>query len=307
MAVRPLELREVKNYEFYPEFPSSSNFRSPVGYSGATNHLCQGCAARLHAFASVPPVLTQIRPFMLSSFLLASAISAQNLPIAPANPSANLPANPQSIAPALPNFPVYQEIPVPRFAPSYPGTVSAGGLNSSDRSLRSINPTTAYILPNQLMPDLLQAQPWQIDPGHFALSYPLSAAAPITSAFGWRQHPISGDRRFHSGTDLGASQGMPVLAAATGRVTGAKSMGGYGLAVTIEHDGRHETLYGHLSELMVRSGEMVRSGQVIGLVGSTGSATGPHLHFELRRQSPKGWIALDPTPLLRQAQNVASR
>ncbi len=238
---------------------------------------------------------------MLSSFLLASAISAQNLPIAPANP--------QSIAPALPSLPVYPEIPVPRSVPSYPGTVSPGslGLNSSDRSLRSINPTTAYLLPNQQMPDLLQAQPWQMDAGRFTLSYPLSAAAPITSAFGWRQHPISGDRRFHSGTDLGASQGMPVLAAATGRVTGAKSMGGYGLAVTIEHDGSYETLYGHMSELMVRSGEMVRSGQVIGLVGSTGSATGPHLHFELRRQSSKGWITLDPADLLRQAQNVAHR
>lgn len=163
-----------------------------------------------------------------------------------------------------------------------------------------------YLLPNYLSPDPLQATPWPVESGPLALRYPLSTVVPVTSGVGWRTHPISGDRRFHAGIDLGAPSGTPVLAASSGVVTASKRMGGYGLAVTIEHqNGRYETLYGHLSELLVSMGETVRSGQVIGRVGSTGASTGPHLHFELRQQGDKGWVTLDPASLLRQAQNLA--
>ncbi|MDZ7961812.1 MAG: peptidoglycan DD-metalloendopeptidase family protein [Aulosira sp. DedQUE10] len=126
------------------------------------------------------------------------------------------------------------------------------------------------------------------------MMFPLSIPAPITSLFGWRIHPITGDRRFHAGTDLGAPMGTPVLAAARGQVESADWMGGYGLAVTINHTSAQQTLYGHLSQIYVRPGQVVEPGTVIGQVGSTGNSTGPHLHFEVRQLTPNGWVATDP-------------
>lgn len=131
--------------------------------------------------------------------------------------------------------------------------------------------------------------------GNLRLIFPLSLPAPITSMFGWRIHPITGDSRFHSGTDLGAPMGTPVLAAYAGKVAIADFLGGYGLTVTIDHNkGTQETLYAHLSEIFVKPGEWVKQGAVIGRVGSTGNSTGPHLHFELRQQTANGWVTLDP-------------
>jgi murein DD-endopeptidase MepM/ murein hydrolase activator NlpD len=130
--------------------------------------------------------------------------------------------------------------------------------------------------------------------GNTRLMFPLSVPAVISSVFGWRLHPISGTYRFHSGTDLAAPLGTPVLAAFAGRVAIADWLGGYGLTVTLEHNqGAQQTLYGHLSELFVRPGDMVKQGEVIGRVGSTGNSTGPHLHFEVRQLTPDGWVALD--------------
>lgn len=140
------------------------------------------------------------------------------------------------------------------------------------------------------------------------LRFPLPFPVPMTSSFGWRVHPISGDRRFHSGIDLGADQGTPVLAASAGKVTAAEFMGGYGLAVAIEHSqNRQETLYAHLSEILVKPGQQVTQGTVIGLVGSTGNSTGPHLHFELRELTPQGWVTLDPGDALERASTTASQ
>ena len=130
--------------------------------------------------------------------------------------------------------------------------------------------------------------------GNIRLIFPLSIPSPITSIFGWRIHPISGDSRFHSGTDLGAPMGTPVLAAYAGRVAIADFLGGYGLTVTLDHNkGTQETLYAHLSEIFVKPGEWVEQGAVIGRVGSTGNSTGAHLHFEFRQQTPDGWVAMD--------------
>ncbi|MDZ8050794.1 MAG: M23 family metallopeptidase [Aulosira sp. ZfuVER01] len=126
------------------------------------------------------------------------------------------------------------------------------------------------------------------------MMFPLTIPAPITSLFGWRVHPITGDRRFHAGTDLGAPMGTPVLAAAKGQVETADWMGGYGLAVTINHSSAQQTLYGHMSQIFVRPGQWVEPGTVIGQVGSTGASTGPHLHFEVRHLTANGWVAVDP-------------
>jgi murein DD-endopeptidase MepM/ murein hydrolase activator NlpD len=125
--------------------------------------------------------------------------------------------------------------------------------------------------------------------------FPLALPSPITSLFGWRTHPITGEQRMHTGTDIGAPLGTPVLAVMNGRVLLADFLGGYGMAIALEHgQGSQQTLYAHLSELFVKPGEVVQQGTVIGRVGSTGNSTGPHLHFELRQQLPDGsWVAQD--------------
>ncbi len=131
--------------------------------------------------------------------------------------------------------------------------------------------------------------------GNARLLFPLIGSAVPSSGFGWRLHPILGSWLMHAGRDLAAPEGTPVVAALSGRVVSSGLAGGYGLAVEIEHDRpRRRTLYGHLSELYVKEGEMVRQGEVIGRVGSTGLSTGPHLHFELRQPASGGWVAVDP-------------
>ena len=131
--------------------------------------------------------------------------------------------------------------------------------------------------------------------GDLKLMFPLAIPSPITSFFGWRVHPLSGEQRIHTGTDIAAPLGTPVIAAMAGRVLLADFLGGYGMTVAIEHaQGTQQTLYAHLSELFVKPGEQVKQGTVIGRVGSTGNSTGPHLHFELRQQLPDGsWVAQD--------------
>ncbi|MBD1924633.1 peptidoglycan DD-metalloendopeptidase family protein [Microcoleus sp. FACHB-831] len=130
--------------------------------------------------------------------------------------------------------------------------------------------------------------------GNTSMLFPLSIPASITSVFGWRIHPISGDRRFHAGTDIGAPVGTPVLAAYAGKVAIADWMGGYGLSVVLQHNETRESLYAHLSEIAVQPGQWVEQGSVIGKVGNTGSSTGSHLHFEWRELTEQGWVAHDP-------------
>lgn len=112
----------------------------------------------------------------------------------------------------------------------------------------------------------------------------------ISSTFGWRAHPILGFSRPHNGIDIAAGWGAPVYAAADGVVTGSGWRGGYGRQVRIAHAGATETSYSHLSATAVGVAAAVRRGQLIGYVGASGLATGPHLHFELRRRGN----ALDP-------------
>ena len=103
----------------------------------------------------------------------------------------------------------------------------------------------------------------------------------VTSGFGGRFHPILGYARMHSGLDLAAAYGSPIVAAADGRVVSAGWHGGYGQIVRIAHAGGIQTMYGHMSRIVARGGAAVRQGQVIGFVGSTGLSTGPHLHYEV--------------------------
>jgi len=117
---------------------------------------------------------------------------------------------------------------------------------------------------------------------HAAFSFLWPARGIFTSGFGMRHHPLFGIWHLHTGVDIAATWGIPVLAAAEGRVLYAGWFGGYGKIVVIDHGGGISTLYGHLSSLLVVAGDEVRRGQPVGRVGSTGYSTGPHLHFEVR-------------------------
>ncbi|MEA2452393.1 MAG: hypothetical protein QOG04_1103 [Actinomycetota bacterium] len=108
------------------------------------------------------------------------------------------------------------------------------------------------------------------------------AAGPVTSPFGYRTHPIFGDTRLHTGIDIGAPYGAPVIAADSGTVIFAGVMSGYGNAIVIDHGGGLATTYNHLSSFTVASGQGVARGSQIGNVGCSGYCTGPHLHFEVR-------------------------
>ena len=181
-------------------------------------------------------------------------------------------------------------------APSF----STGGAYSGGYATVSANAGGGYggsvTMPSmQDFYNLTVRPPALLGNGNLKLLFPLTIPAMITSAFGWRMHPISGESRFHSGTDLGAPMGAPVVAVFDGKVQIADLMGGYGLAVVLRHNkDTEETLYGHLSEIFVKPGDTVKQGDVIGRVGSTGYSTGPHLHFEFHQLTPQGWVTLDP-------------
>jgi murein DD-endopeptidase MepM/ murein hydrolase activator NlpD len=118
----------------------------------------------------------------------------------------------------------------------------------------------------------------------FLLRTPVDGAR-LSSGFGMRRHPILGYSRMHKGVDFAAPTGTPIYAAGGGKVVSAGRNGSYGNYIRIRHSGEYSTAYGHLSRLAksTRVGGRVQQGQVIGYVGATGRATGPHLHYEILR------------------------
>lgn len=111
--------------------------------------------------------------------------------------------------------------------------------------------------------------------------YPLPYRVPVTSAYGYRVHPVTGAWSFHTGVDLGAGEGTPIYATRSGTVTTATYSDVYGNYVTINHGDGYSSLYGHMTHYVVSAGEYVSQGEVIGYVGSTGWSTGAHLHFTI--------------------------
>ena len=120
--------------------------------------------------------------------------------------------------------------------------------------------------------------------GSGSLTWPVPSVSKssVTSTFGYRIHPIFGDKRFHAGQDIGAPQGTPIVAADAGTVVSAVYSSSYGNYVVISHGNGMTTLYAHMSSMAVSSGQTVTKGQTIGYVGSTGWSTGPHCHFEVK-------------------------
>jgi len=121
----------------------------------------------------------------------------------------------------------------------------------------------------------------KVRPNYEATAVPLPVGQTVTSAFGWRADPLTGEGRFHKGVDVRAAYGQQIPAVANGTVVSAGPAGGYGLSVVIEHGSGIRTRYAHLSEVKVKAGEAVSRGQDIGRVGNSGRSTGPHLHFEV--------------------------
>lgn len=116
----------------------------------------------------------------------------------------------------------------------------------------------------------------------------------ITSSFGMRKNPVTGNLIFHKGIDLAAPMGTPVLSCADGKVRDIGTDPVYGNFIVIKHSGNKESLYGHLQSIKIELHQQIKSGIIIGTVGSTGQSTGPHLHFEIHEngvpKNPQGFI-----------------
>lgn len=117
----------------------------------------------------------------------------------------------------------------------------------------------------------------------------------ISSAFGYRRHPVTGLRSFHYGIDITGNKGDAVQAAGTGIVTFANWSGGFGKVVIISHGYGYETVYAHNNAILVKVGDIVEKGDIISQVGTTGTSTGPHLHFEIHYNNEQ----IDPVGVLR--------
>jgi len=122
----------------------------------------------------------------------------------------------------------------------------------------------------------------------------------MSSGYGVRRDPIYGSSKFHTGLDFAAKTGTPVFATADGKVTEAGRQSGYGNCIDISHGYNYLTRYAHLSEILVKPGQEVKRGEMIGKVGSTGKSTGSHLHYEVRfkdePQNPVNYYFMDLTP-----------
>jgi murein DD-endopeptidase MepM/ murein hydrolase activator NlpD len=183
----------------------------------------------------------------------------------------------------LPGIPAVRAAPLPE----HPGPVPA---QTAVAEVLALEALPAQLQPSRsLDPDAL--------PAHLQLAYPMAQPALQLDSWGWRYSESRGRWRLHTGLDLAAEPGTPVLAALPGRVLLVESVSGYGLTVVLDHGAGIHTLYAHLQQAGVEPGGWLERGQVLGGVGMTGATSGPHLHFEVRHRGNE-LLALDPTPHL---------
>lgn len=288
----------------------ANNYIDPTEYTiGATDSYeaptavvfserTSGCEATItrgempSSWCSPPPAVTTASNSSNNSGNLSGGNNDSNTPINPANSVSYYNNSPSNHGNS------YHQTPA-SYSPSNSDSYSAASYSSASSSIPS-----AAITPIQITGisssglayyNRTQRPRKMIGNNDTHLLFPLSIPAAITSAFGWRQHPILGIGKFHTGIDFGVDEGVPVVAAYSGQVAIADWLGGYGLTVVLQHATKSkETLYAHLSELFVQPGEWVEQGEIIGRVGTTGMSTGPHLHFELRQLTAQGWITVDP-------------
>ena len=141
--------------------------------------------------------------------------------------------------------------------------------------------TLAYVLySDQNLPDNVCLEQALLD-----FDYCTPVMGTLTSGFGYREHPVEGEERFHYGVDIGAAAGTEIGCFADGTVTAVGESSSYGKYITVSHQGGFTTLYAHCSRTLASSGDTVKEGEAIAEVGETGVATGPHLHFELHEGS----------------------
>lgn len=139
--------------------------------------------------------------------------------------------------------------------------------------------TLAYVLySDQNLPENVS-----LEQKILGFDYCTPVSGPLSSSFGYREHPVQGEERFHYGVDLAADTGTAVSCFADGTVTAVGESSSYGKYCTVSHQGGYTTLYAHCSRITATSGAAVKEGQKIAEVGETGIATGPHLHFELHQ------------------------
>jgi murein DD-endopeptidase len=129
-----------------------------------------------------------------------------------------------------------------------------------------------------------------------SMTWPLPSEYPISSGFGQRRHPIDGSRSFHRGIDIAAPLGTPILSVATGQVVFAGWKKGYGWVIDVRHGPGWQSRYAHAQSIRVQKDERIVAGQVIGRVGRSGLATGPHLHLEIVWQGKR----IDPSSIWRK-------
>jgi murein DD-endopeptidase MepM/ murein hydrolase activator NlpD len=166
-----------------------------------------------------------------------------------------------------------------------------GDLATFERQLNRITDARAHL---ERLNRAVQAVP---------LRKPLAGEAETTSGYGVRMDPFIRSPAMHTGLDFRANSGEPVRATAGGTVTSSSWQGGYGKLVEIDHGNGFSTRYGHLSQVLVADDEVVKPGQIIGRVGSTGRSTGPHLHYETRIDGE----AVDPHKFLRAGMRLSER
>ncbi|MCD8485253.1 M23 family metallopeptidase [Oscillatoria amoena NRMC-F 0135] len=136
--------------------------------------------------------------------------------------------------------------------------------------------------------------------------YPLPQVVEVARGYGWQVNPLNSQVSFNSGVALQAATGTPVLAVGEGTVAFAGDRGAYGNLVVINHAGGRQSRYAHLATLSVAAGQQVQQGDRLGTVGTTGTRalSEPHLHFEVRYNSPLGWVAEDPGLYIQAIQNA---